>query len=135
MGTWDTSPFGNDTAADFAGDLDDLPAEDRPEAIRKALSAAVRETDYLDSHEGVQAVAAAAIVAAQCPNGRPVDAIYGPDEPVPPLPADLRPLALTALDQVVADTSELRQLWDDAEHAQEWRTEINHLRKALSPEP
>ncbi|MBO2465187.1 DUF4259 domain-containing protein [Actinomadura violacea] len=135
MGTWDTSPFGNDTAADFAGDLDDLPAEDRPEAIRKALSAAVREADHLDSPEGVLAVAAAAIMAAQCPNGRPVDPIYGPDEPIPPLPADLRPLALTALDQVVAETSELRELWDDTESAQEWRTEINHLRKALSPEP
>lgn len=30
MGTWDIGPFDNDTAADFAGDLDDaLPASAR----------------------------------------------------------------------------------------------------------
>ncbi|MFG1854879.1 DUF4259 domain-containing protein [Actinomadura geliboluensis] len=36
MGTWDASPFGNDTAADFAGDLDELALEERPSAIREA---------------------------------------------------------------------------------------------------
>ena len=29
MGTWGTGPFDNDTAADFAGDLDDAPPGER----------------------------------------------------------------------------------------------------------
>ncbi|MFB4304894.1 DUF4259 domain-containing protein [Actinomadura sp. GTD37] len=133
MGTWDTSPFGNDTAADFACELDDLAAEDRPEAIREALLAALRETAYLDSFEGVPAVAAAALVAAQCPNGQPVDSVYGPEKPIPPLPADLRPLAVRALDRVVANNSELRDLWEESTAIQEWLTEVKRLREVLSP--
>lgn len=99
MGTWDASPFGNDTAADFAGDLDELALEERPSAIREALEAVTGEAACVDSSEGVLAVAAAALVAAQCPGGQPVDSIYGPEEQIPELPADLRPLALKALDR------------------------------------
>ncbi|WP_222720583.1 DUF4259 domain-containing protein [Actinomadura sp. HBU206391] len=37
MGTWGIGPFDNDTAADFAGNLDDLTEDERPVAIREAL--------------------------------------------------------------------------------------------------
>lgn len=135
MGTWDASPFGNDTAADFAGDLDELAAEERPSAIREALEAVIGETGYLDSDESVVAVAAAALVAAQCPGGKPVDSAYGPDEQVPELPVDLRPLAVKALDRVVGPDSELEQLWDEGDGGEEWRTEISRLRLVLSEQP
>ena len=64
MGTWGIGPFDNDTAADFAGDLDDaLPGE--PEAlVRGVLTRTVKATGYLD--EAQEAVAAAALIAAQC---------------------------------------------------------------------
>ncbi|WUH97933.1 DUF4259 domain-containing protein [Spirillospora sp. NBC_00431] len=136
MGTWDASPFGNDTAADFAGDLDDLPLDERSEAIREALEAAIREADYLDSSEGDTAVAAAALVAAQCPGGPPADTIYGPDEPVPDLPGDFRSLAVAALDRVVGPESESRELWaEGADGLREWLSEIERLRKALTANP
>ena len=62
MGTWGIGPFDNDTAADFAGDLDNaLPGE--PEAlVRGVLTRTVKATGYLD--EGQEAVAAAALIAA-----------------------------------------------------------------------
>ncbi|TDD26382.1 DUF4259 domain-containing protein [Actinomadura sp. KC06] len=134
MGTWDATPFGNDTAADFAGDLDDLALDERPAAVREALEAAIREAGYLDRSEGDTAVAAAALVAAQCPGGPPADAIYGPDEPVPPLPDDFRPLALAALDRVAGANSESQELWaETADGLQRWQAEIDELRKALRP--
>lgn len=135
MGTWDASPFGSDTAADFAGVLDELALEERPSAIREALEAVIGETGYLDSDESVVAVAAAALVAAQCPGGEPVDSVYGPDEEVPKLPVDLRPLAVKALDRVVGPDSELEQLWDESGGAEKWGAEISRLRLVLSEQP
>ncbi|MYV50114.1 DUF4259 domain-containing protein [Streptomyces sp. SID2888] len=38
MGTWDGGPFGNDTAADFCGDLDEAAAGEREGIIRGTLS-------------------------------------------------------------------------------------------------
>lgn len=49
MGTWDVGPFDNDTAADFCGDLDDAPAEDRLGLVRAALSDAADEDGELDA--------------------------------------------------------------------------------------
>ena len=100
MGTWGIGPFDNDTAADFAGDLDNaLPGE--PEAlVRGVLTRTVKATGYLD--EAQEAVAAAALIAAQCPSGRPVETVYGPEQPLPVFPDDLRELAARALDRVLA---------------------------------
>ncbi|WP_253878886.1 DUF4259 domain-containing protein [Actinomadura rupiterrae] len=131
MGTWGAGPFGNDTAADFAGDLDDLPEQDRPAAIRDALSAAVAEGEYLGVATGDTAVAAAAIVAAQCAGGPPIATAYGPKEAIPPLPADLRSLAVQALDRVVGENSESAALWTHV-GGQDWREQIHRLREALS---
>ncbi|TMR34872.1 DUF4259 domain-containing protein [Actinomadura geliboluensis] len=136
MGTWDATPFGNDTAADFAGDLDDLALDERPAAVREALEAVLHEADYLDRSEGDTAVAAAALVAAQCPGGPPADPIYGPERPVPDLPDDLRTLALAALDRVAGPNSESQDLWAEAgDGLQEWHAELDKLRNALKTDP
>lgn len=159
MGTWDTGPFSNDSAADFAGDLDEMTEGERPAAIRAALAAVAaghgnapaagatrrsdpeawrldgEETAYLDADDAASAVAAAALVASQCPDGPRIDSPYGPEQPVPPLPADLRPLAVAALDRVVAEDSELRELWEEGEAARRWHREIAHLREILAQAP
>ncbi|WP_335933807.1 DUF4259 domain-containing protein [Streptomyces sp. PTD5-9] len=127
MGTWDFGHFDNDSAADFSGRLDDAPEAERPALIRTALEIAIA-ADYLDSDEGSEAVAAAALIGAQCPGGEPVTTAYGPDEQLPALPADLRPLAAKALDAVLGDNSELRELWEDNE---KWTTGITRLRDVL----
>lgn len=129
MGTWDTGHFDNDTAADFSGTIDDAPEAGRAAVIRDALVVAI-EADYLDSDEGAPAVAAAALVASQCPGGEPVTTAYGPDKPLPVLPTDLRPLAVKALDAVLGENSELRELWDEAGD-KEWAPGIARLREVL----
>ncbi|WP_131737093.1 DUF4259 domain-containing protein [Actinomadura roseirufa] len=131
MGTWDTGPFDNDTAADFSGQLDALDEDERPAAIRGAFQDVLAETDYLDYYEATIAVAAAALVAAQCPGGKPTDEVYGPDGSIPPLSTDLRPLAVRALDRITAEDSELHELWEET-GAEGWLAEIEALRTILS---
>ncbi len=83
MGAWDIGHFDNDTAADFGGQVDDAEPEKKADVLRAVLTAAADTApeDYLD--EGEEAVAAAALVAAQCPGGEPIATAYGPKDPVP----------------------------------------------------
>ncbi|MFD8821524.1 DUF4259 domain-containing protein [Streptomyces sp. NPDC059605] len=69
MGTWDIGPFDNDTAADFGGDLDEAPSEERESMIRRVLERAADPADHLNISDGERAVAAAALVVAQHPDG------------------------------------------------------------------
>ncbi|MFF3754049.1 DUF4259 domain-containing protein [Streptomyces sp. NPDC002018] len=133
MGTWDTGHFDNDTAADFAADLDEATEAGRTDLVRAALLRAIAAEEYLDSDEAVVAVAAAALVAEQCPGGPPVETVYGPDEPLPRFPEELRVLAVRALDRVTADRSELRDLWAEADgEAGAWQRGTAELRTALA---
>ncbi|MFI6008656.1 DUF4259 domain-containing protein [Streptomyces sp. NPDC051243] len=135
MGTWDVHPFDNDTAADFANDLDDATMAERESLIRRALLRAADNQDYLEAPEAEEAVAAAALVAARCSVGEPVSIPYGPEEPIPTLPVELRPLAVEALERVLADESELSDLWGQSEGGVDWRVGIGRLRQVLDPAP
>ncbi|MFI8001759.1 DUF4259 domain-containing protein [Streptomyces sp. NPDC086010] len=133
MGTWGMGHFDSDTAADFAGGLDDARPGRREEMIREALALAARTSadDHLDADDGVVAVAAAALLAAQRPGGIPVDSVYGPDDPVPPLAPELCGLAVTALDRVVAGGSELLELWAESGEGERWSAGVRELRAVL----
>ncbi|MFF5634619.1 DUF4259 domain-containing protein [Streptomyces sp. NPDC012825] len=77
MGTWDTGPLGTDTAGDFSYRVDGAPVEKRAEVPRGAF----REvTDTGCGYQGagvtVEAIASAALLAAQRPGGKPVTASY-----------------------------------------------------------
>ncbi|MFF0286851.1 DUF4259 domain-containing protein [Streptomyces sp. NPDC005262] len=134
MGTWDIGPFDNDTAADFGGDLDEATLEERESMIRGALKrAADPAEDYLEIYDGERAVTAAALVVAQHHEGEPACSNYGPSEPLPELPADLRMLAVDALDQVVSERSELAELWAEAANWSKWRQDITRIRNLLDP--
>jgi hypothetical protein len=132
MGAWGTGPFDNDDAVDFAASLDDLEPEHRADAIREALADAAAETDYLERDTGGAAIAAAALVAAQSPDGDPVDPVHGPQQTVPQLPADLRPVAVQALTRALADNSELFELWTDAPDGETWFTMVAQLAEVLA---
>jgi len=118
VGTWDSGPFDNDTAADWCGDLDDADPADRPTLIRATLIRAADEDDYLDSSDACEAIAAAAIVAAQLPGGQPITSAYAPDFLLDGgsfhLPDELAALAVDAIDRILADDSEWLDLWQDA---------------------
>jgi len=132
MGTWDVGPFDNDTAADWCGDLDDASPDARQDLVRDALVRAADTRDCLYANVGDEAVAAAALVAAQSPGGEPAHPHYGPDEPLPDL-TGLRALALQALDRVMTQPSELLELWDGRD-GDPWRASINRLRGTLTPQ-
>ncbi|MFJ3913674.1 DUF4259 domain-containing protein [Streptomyces vinaceus] len=141
MGTWDIGPFSDDTAADFYASLDATAEADRPGLVRDALVRVLGSEDPFGQHVVVEAVAAAALVAAQYPGGRPVTSPYGPGLPVPALPADLREIAALALDRVEAKASEaaeLRVLWAETERYLHWRRRLDLLRRVLTfptPQP
>ncbi|CAM5693778.1 DUF4259 domain-containing protein [Streptomyces chartreusis] len=131
MGTWDTGPFDNDSAADFAGDLDDANPEEREALIRGVLTRTVDATGWLTV--GEEAVAAAALIAAQCPGGSPIDTPYGPAEPMPAFPDDLRILADTALARIISNQDGAASSWVDPEDWKLWRAHLNRLRAVLPP--
>ncbi|WP_338486396.1 DUF4259 domain-containing protein [Streptomyces sp. SCSIO 75703] len=133
MGTWDVGPFDNDTAADFSYTLDEAAADARAGIILGTLTRVIDTAGYLEAPESEEAVAAAALVAAQCPEGEPTDPVYGPEEPLPDL-TGVRDLALQALDRVMTEPSELMDLWDES-NGGPWRTHIRNLRNVLTPQP
>ncbi|WP_127353784.1 DUF4259 domain-containing protein [Actinacidiphila soli] len=134
MGTWGISPFENDTAGDFAITLDETAPEGREVLVRAMLVRAVEARDYLDSEDGQEAVAAAALVAAQCPGGEPITGC-GPEQALPAFAADLRLLAAQALDRVAGAASELAELWNDTRDRLQWRQSTRRLRLVLAPDP
>lgn len=133
MGTWDTGPFDNDTAADFANALDDARSEEREALIRGVLMRTVDAVGWLA--KGEEAVAAAALIAAQCPGGDPIDTRYGPETPMPVFPNDLRMLADEALARVISDEAGPAANWVDPADWKQWRRNLNRYRTALAPQP
>ncbi|MDX3071745.1 DUF4259 domain-containing protein [Streptomyces sp. MI02-7b] len=133
MGTWATGAFDNDSAADFAHALDNAQPEEREALVRGVLTRTVEASGCLTEAE--EAVAAAALIAAQCPGGEPVDTPYGPETPMPNFPLDLRTLADEALARVVSDECGLASNWIDPRDGRQWRTTLNRLRGVLLPPP
>ncbi|MBL7259326.1 DUF4259 domain-containing protein [Paractinoplanes lichenicola] len=122
MGAWDVGPFDNDTAADWCGDLDEAAPEERPVLIREVLSRVAEHGDeYLDSGEAEEAIAAAAVVASQLPGGTAVDTAYAPDFLLEggsvEVDDDVPAIAVRALDRIVREDSEWRDLWEESEES------------------
>jgi hypothetical protein len=136
MGTWDKGAFDNDDAADFSGDLDDAAPGDRVELIREALVAAADNAEYLEVTAACQAIAAAAIVASQQPDGPEVDSVYGPDFLADgasmDLPEDMVELSLRAIARVLGEESEWRALWEEADELDAAILALEPLRAALN---
>lgn len=133
MGTWDTGPFDNDTAADFVDALDAAGREERTVLIRGVLTRTVDATGFLAEAE--ESVAAAALIAAQCPGGDPIDPLHGPTTPMPSFPADLRTLADKALARIVDHEHGPASNWVDPGDWKRWRAGLNRLRAVLAPPP
>ncbi|WP_030321695.1 DUF4259 domain-containing protein [Streptomyces flavochromogenes] len=131
MGTWDIGPFDNDTAADFSYRVDEAPAEKKADVLRTAFREVIETGDaYLDADLADEAIASAALLAAQCPGGDPITTSYAPKDPLPTLPADLRPQAVTALDRTLTEPSELLELWEESD-GEEWKAVVRKLRAVL----
>ena len=119
VGAWDSGPFDNDDAADFASELDDADPNQRLILIREALEAAVdaEDDDELDQVQP-RAVAAAAVLAADRADATPIDRSYAPkflggDESLNP-PDDVLELAVLALDRIGESGTEWAELFTEA---------------------
>jgi hypothetical protein len=125
MGTWDESAFGNDTAADWGGNLVDADDE---QVVRATLELAEGAGD-LGASDGARVLAAAEVVAAAA--GRPLVADAYSERVLAwaaerPQLAELEPLAVRAVVRVVGDDSELRELWEEA-GASAWVATVQDL--------
>ena len=131
MGAWGWRAFENDTACDWAYELEKSSGT---EFLRSTLNAAMEPQGDLDASAGCEAVAACEVLARLLGRGAPSDAytesvdlwIEAHPQSVPP---DLVALALAALDRVGAEGSELAELWEgDAD----WSAGMSDLRARLS---
>ncbi|WP_155373888.1 DUF4259 domain-containing protein [Catellatospora vulcania] len=139
MGTWDSGPFDNDAAADWCGDLNDADPGDRLGMIRQTLAAVADHAGYLDDRMGVRAVAAAAVIVSQRAPAEPLNSPYAPDFLLEGgslvVPDDVAALAVRALDRVVGDDSEWRELWEDTGEPADALAAVGDLRMALCTVP
>lgn len=135
MGAWGLGTFGNDDAADWAGDFDEAAAADRDEVVRAALAEAVTD-DYLDATVAAAALAAAAVVASLLPGGTPVDEVYGPKtlgEQDLDASTPVRELAVAALTAVKGEDSEWLELWEESDEAEAAVELVDGLITVLRP--
>lgn len=70
MSSWGCGPFDNDTAADFAADLDQAPEPARLGMLHTALTAVDTGGDYVDGARAEVALAAVALVARDLNGGQ-----------------------------------------------------------------
>ena len=136
MGAWSHEPFDNDTASDWADVLLDATDLSHIEAtLDRVLDA---PGSYLEAPDAEEAVAAVAVLAQLLGRSAPIS--NGPEGlqawitgvGVRPSAA-LLDKARRVADRVVAEDSELAELWDDSESAAAWRASVASLRLAITP--
>jgi hypothetical protein len=130
MGAWDHSNFGNDTAHDFVYEVTEQGMEKIIHAIKTAAECPGDE--YLESDEANEALAAIEFIAAAKGNmaedfpenaedwlaGKNVDALIS---------ADIISESDKALARIKSDNSELKDLWQDSEHYNDWINVVDNL--------
>ena len=134
MGAWDHTTFGNDDACDWGGDL--RSSEDLS-FVEETLDAVIDTGDeYLEAPESSQAIAAAEVVARL--QGRiGIRSAYteSVDEWVAAhpqtVPAALAQKAHAALDRILAQPSELLELWEESEDFEAWKSTVTELKSRI----
>ena len=134
MGTWSHEPFGNDTALDWAYELQNTQDFSLVEqAIQRVLDCG---PEYLDADVAVEADAAAEIIAKALGRGtqsdaytEEVDAWLKSISTVPT--STLRSKAHQALSRILGSDSELKELWEESEALDSWESSVRLLQSAM----
>jgi hypothetical protein len=129
MGAWGARAFENDAALDWLAEL-------RSEGVQETLTrvACTPADEYLDVDDGTSGLAAAEIVAATLPNGRsglPNEAMAWLAANGGTIGAREVALARRAVERVLAERSELRELWDETGTETEWHVDVHSLLSQL----
>jgi hypothetical protein len=134
MGTWSIEPFGNDDAADWAAELEE---SNDPSLIQEAINVILAVGDeYLEAPDATVAVAAIDVLARIAGNfGERTSYTEALDSWVEGLEftpdPELIDKALQALDRILAEDSELRELWEESDEFDAWKTSMQALRERV----
>ncbi len=130
MGTWAIDAFGNDDACDWVFGLDecnDLSLVE--EALNKVL---VEGAEYLESPDACEVLAAIEVIARLQGNwgeknaySKSMDAWVEKTKLVPS--KELASKAHKVIERILADDSELRELWQESEEFDEWKASVKNL--------
>jgi hypothetical protein len=132
VGTWGARAFDNDTANDWAYELDGV---DDLSPVEAAFDT-VERGGYLEQGDASEALAACEVLARL--QGRPgysdaytkkVDDWVAAHRIVPP--AGLIARANGAIDRVLGEESELRELWAESGEQEDWLAAVEDLRARL----
>ncbi len=133
MGAWGTGSFDNDDAGDFLAEVTD---SGDLALVREVLDNVLTSTEYVEAPDACQAIVAAEIVAAAL--GRATLAAQQQNDLSrwlasirPKIDADLVAQAREALTRILAENSELRELWEETDDFAEWRALVSELGQQL----
>ena len=137
MGTWSHEPFGNDTANDWAYELEDTTDFS---VIDATLQTALDEgQEDMDADLAMEAIAAIEVLAKSLGHGTQTDVYTDKvDEWVDRISlkpsADLLQKAEQVLALVASDHSELKELWQESEEYELWANNLQQLNTILHSE-
>jgi hypothetical protein len=133
MGAWGMLAFDNDDANDWAYDLEDA---DDLSLVESAFKAVEEAEDYVEAPDASNALAACEVLARL--NGKPgyqnaytekVDEWVAAHPLIPP--AELLGRADAAIDRVLGENSELRDLWSESDENGNWLAAVEDLRRRV----
>lgn len=135
MGAWGELAFDNDTANDWANGLEEVDDLSLVKSVLEEVAEA--GDDYLDADVACEALAACEVIARlqgnagyKNPYTEAVDE-WVEAHKIKPSPA-LIASATAALDRILGEQSELRQLWEEGD-ATAWLKSVEDLRSRLGP--
>jgi hypothetical protein len=137
MGTWATGAFGNDFALDWAQDLQESKdlffIEDTLNNVLSADSA-----HYLEAPFGAEGLAAIEVLARlygkpgeQDEDSAEIDAWVAEVSKKAKRRTDLIDKSLRAIEHILSERSELRELWQDSDEFDNWRASVDDLKARI----
>ena len=130
MGAWSVDPFGNDDAADWAYELEEA---DSLSPIEEAIDAVLSSgEDYLEAPQACVAIAAIEVLARLAGrSGEKTSHTEAVDNWVASVqlkpPVELIDKAQAALARILAENSELAELWQDSDDHDAWQASMDDL--------
>jgi len=134
MSCWAVDSFGNDDAADWVAALVDQTDSG---LVDEAIADVLNTSGYLEAPSASQALAAIEVLAAilhrpslaLLQNEQLVEWVRDQGQTVSP---QQRTSAIAAIDRIIGDESELRELWEESEEFGDWKKIIADLRLRLT---
>lgn len=135
MGAWSVDAFGNDDAVDWSYDLENSFDLSLIEAALEAVLASGKE--YVELAEASTAIAAAEVIARLQGNGgernaytEAADAWVEKTKLKPPIA--LAQKARLAIDRILEDDSEIKELWEESDEFADWLICVADLKQRIA---